>query len=390
MKETHPAKFTVNGRPEEVEVEPRRTLADVLRHDLGYTGTHVGCEHGICGACTVLLDGLPARSCLLFGVQADGCEVETVEGLESDGRAQPVAGGVFHTSRLTVRVLHPRVPDAGNGFPQGELRPYGGGDAGGDVLQPLPVHGLPGDHRGGVRRRGQEPEGRGRRARDPGRGGRGRLLPARRWGPRSVSAVGKRVGRLEDRRLLRGLGHFVDDVRPSGAAVDEGCEVPARPRAAWWRRKRRAALALPGVETVLTGEDLATDRPDTGSHPIRARSRRLFAARPGARPGALRGRARRRGAGRGRLPRRRRRRARRGGVRRTAGRPRRQRGHRGASLQAQGGGRQRGHDPKDGLRGRPGGVRRRGARRRGRRQGRSPLRGAPGDPGPRGRLRRGE
>jgi aerobic-type carbon monoxide dehydrogenase small subunit (CoxS/CutS family) len=90
MKDIHPTKITVNGRPHEIEVESRRTLADVLRHDLGYTGTHLGCEHGICGACTVLLDGLPVRSCLVFGVQADGCEVETVEGLESDGRLNPL------------------------------------------------------------------------------------------------------------------------------------------------------------------------------------------------------------------------------------------------------------------------------------------------------------
>ncbi len=86
MKDVHSARLTVNGRAHEVEVESRRTLADVLRHDLGYTGTHLGCEHGICGACTVLLDGLPVRACLVFGVQADGCEVETVEGLESEGR----------------------------------------------------------------------------------------------------------------------------------------------------------------------------------------------------------------------------------------------------------------------------------------------------------------
>ncbi len=85
MKDIHPVRITVNDRVHEIEVESRRTLADVLRHDLGYTGTHLGCEHGICGACTVLLDGLPARSCLVFGVQADGSEVETVEGLESNG-----------------------------------------------------------------------------------------------------------------------------------------------------------------------------------------------------------------------------------------------------------------------------------------------------------------
>lgn len=86
MRDIHTVRVTVNGRAHEVDVESRKTLADVLRHDLGYTGTHLGCEHGICGACTVLLDGLPARSCLVFGVQADGREIETVEGLESDGQ----------------------------------------------------------------------------------------------------------------------------------------------------------------------------------------------------------------------------------------------------------------------------------------------------------------
>ncbi len=74
-------RLSVNGTVHEVSVEPRRLLADVLRHDLGYTGTHLGCEHGICGACTVLLDGQPVRSCLVFGVQADGAAVQTVEGL---------------------------------------------------------------------------------------------------------------------------------------------------------------------------------------------------------------------------------------------------------------------------------------------------------------------
>ncbi|HEX4398385.1 MAG TPA: 2Fe-2S iron-sulfur cluster-binding protein, partial [Trebonia sp.] len=77
----HQIRLRVNGRAHELTVEARRTLADMLRHDLGYTGTHLGCEHGICGACTVLLDGSPVRSCLMFGVQADGAEVSTVEGL---------------------------------------------------------------------------------------------------------------------------------------------------------------------------------------------------------------------------------------------------------------------------------------------------------------------
>jgi carbon-monoxide dehydrogenase small subunit len=84
MKDMHAIHLRVNGREHELAVEARRTLADMLRHDLGYTGTHLGCEHGICGACTVILDGAPVRACLVFGVQADGAEVRTVEGL-ADG-----------------------------------------------------------------------------------------------------------------------------------------------------------------------------------------------------------------------------------------------------------------------------------------------------------------
>jgi carbon-monoxide dehydrogenase small subunit len=90
VTEPHLVAITVNGERHEVAVEPRRTLADVLRHDLGFTGTHVGCEHGICGACTVLVDGLPTRSCLMFGVQADDCEVETVEGLARGEQLSPL------------------------------------------------------------------------------------------------------------------------------------------------------------------------------------------------------------------------------------------------------------------------------------------------------------
>jgi carbon-monoxide dehydrogenase small subunit len=84
VTDKHQVRLRVNGTEHELLVEARRTLADMLRHDLGYTGTNVGCEHGICGACTVRLDGAPVRSCLVFGVQADGAEVRTVEGL-ADG-----------------------------------------------------------------------------------------------------------------------------------------------------------------------------------------------------------------------------------------------------------------------------------------------------------------
>jgi len=86
----HEIRLTVNGTKHEIAVESRRTLADVLRHDLRYTGTHLGCEHGICGACTVLVDGMPARACLMFGVQADGRSVETVEGLGTPEALNPL------------------------------------------------------------------------------------------------------------------------------------------------------------------------------------------------------------------------------------------------------------------------------------------------------------
>jgi len=76
----------INGVRHVVRVEPRRTLVDAIRDDCGQTGTHIGCEHGVCGACTVLIDGAPVRSCLMFAVQADGREVRTVEGL-ADGEA---------------------------------------------------------------------------------------------------------------------------------------------------------------------------------------------------------------------------------------------------------------------------------------------------------------
>jgi carbon-monoxide dehydrogenase small subunit len=78
--------LTVNGQAHEVAVEPRRLLSDVLREDLGLTGTHVGCEHGVCGACTVLIDGAPARACLFFAVQMEGLAIATIESVATEGR----------------------------------------------------------------------------------------------------------------------------------------------------------------------------------------------------------------------------------------------------------------------------------------------------------------
>jgi aerobic carbon-monoxide dehydrogenase small subunit len=81
MSEQRELTLSINGRAHSVRVEPRRTLVDAIREDCGQTGTHIGCEHGVCGACTVLVDGEPVRSCLMFAVQAEGKEIRTVEGL---------------------------------------------------------------------------------------------------------------------------------------------------------------------------------------------------------------------------------------------------------------------------------------------------------------------
>jgi len=90
MAQLFPVKVTVNGQVYEREVEPRLLLSDFIRHDLGLMGTHVGCEHGMCGACTVLFDGEPLRSCLIFAVQANGHEIKTVESLGTPEHLHPL------------------------------------------------------------------------------------------------------------------------------------------------------------------------------------------------------------------------------------------------------------------------------------------------------------
>lgn len=86
----HEISLTINGSVHQLNVESRQTLVEVLRDELGLTGTHTGCEHGVCGSCTVSVDGEPARSCLMLAVQADGAVVETVEGLSPDGELGPL------------------------------------------------------------------------------------------------------------------------------------------------------------------------------------------------------------------------------------------------------------------------------------------------------------
>ena len=90
MTERRAITLTINGRDHHVSVEPRRTLVDAIRDDCGQTGTHIGCEHGVCGACTVLIDGEPVRACLMFAVQAAGRSIRTVEGLQQGEKLHPM------------------------------------------------------------------------------------------------------------------------------------------------------------------------------------------------------------------------------------------------------------------------------------------------------------
>ena len=99
MTTRKPIQVTVNGAEREGFVEPRRTLVDFIREDLELSGTHVGCEHGVCGACTVLVDGEAVRSCLMFAIQADGCEITTIEGMSG-------AAGDLHPLQAAFRDNH--------------------------------------------------------------------------------------------------------------------------------------------------------------------------------------------------------------------------------------------------------------------------------------------
>ena len=105
--------ITVNDVLYERIIEPRLTLADFIREELGLTGTHVGCEHGVCGACTILLDGQPVRSCIMFAVQADGHTIRTVESLAIDGDFASLATRFLGKLSLAMWLLHTRLsPDS--------------------------------------------------------------------------------------------------------------------------------------------------------------------------------------------------------------------------------------------------------------------------------------
>ena len=110
MSDEHsiPISLRFNGRIHRIFAEPRRLLSDVLREDCGLTGTHVGCEHGVCGACTILLDGAPARSCLLYAIQAQGSEITTIEAFGAD-RLSPVQEALHEEHGLQCGFCTPGI-----------------------------------------------------------------------------------------------------------------------------------------------------------------------------------------------------------------------------------------------------------------------------------------
>ncbi|MEP7060985.1 MAG: (2Fe-2S)-binding protein [Betaproteobacteria bacterium] len=105
----HAIELVVNDKPRAVTVESRTTLADCLRSQLGLTGTHLGCEHGVCGACTVLVDGRTARGCLMLAAQADGCRITTVEGLSGDGELAPLQQAFWNCHGLQCGYCTPGI-----------------------------------------------------------------------------------------------------------------------------------------------------------------------------------------------------------------------------------------------------------------------------------------
>jgi carbon-monoxide dehydrogenase small subunit len=109
MTEPVAISLTVNGETHDLVVAPRKTLADVLREDLGLTGTHVGCEHGVCGACTILIDGAPARACLTYAVQMEGHELTTIEAVGTPERMSPLQRALGKTHGLQCGFCTPGI-----------------------------------------------------------------------------------------------------------------------------------------------------------------------------------------------------------------------------------------------------------------------------------------
>jgi 2-furoyl-CoA dehydrogenase large subunit len=220
-------RLVVNGEAIEREIEPRLSLADFLRHELRLTGTHVGCEHGVCGACTVLLDGQPARSCLLFAAQLEGAEVTTVEGLPADAlKASFTEWGALQCGFCTpgILVTASALLNETNAPTREQIRQALSGNLCMCTGYVNIVNAIAG---------GRQPN-----ADAPG------------------SWVGQSLPRKEDERLLSGRATFIDDIERPGllhVAMLRGPHAHAR----IVHLDIEAAAKLPGVKAIVTGPEAA-------------------------------------------------------------------------------------------------------------------------------------
>ena len=227
--------LAVNGVRHELDLEPRELLVYVLRERLGLTGTNVGCDTSSCGACTVLLNGESVKSCTLLGVQADGTELTTIEGLAENGDAAPAPAGLPRAPRAPVRLLHARDGAGRRRHPRGQPRPERGRDPARPRGQPLPLHRLP-EHR----------QGR-------SRGGGGGVMAT----TEKQTYIGSPVARKEDPELLTGQARFVDDLVDRRAWSGwPSSAVPTRTRGSR-ASTSRAAREAEGVVAAFSGADLA-------------------------------------------------------------------------------------------------------------------------------------
>ena len=138
----HSVTFTLNGEPREARVDPRIHLGDFLRHSLGLTGTHLGCEHGVCGACTVIVNGAPVRSCLMLAIQIDGTVVETVESLGKLGALSPLQQAFATNHGLQCGFSHPGNADDTRSLLAHHARADRAGGQDRDLGQHLPLYRL--------------------------------------------------------------------------------------------------------------------------------------------------------------------------------------------------------------------------------------------------------
>ena len=234
--------------PHRCEVEPRTTLVDCLREHLRLTGTHVGCEHGICGACTVMLDGEPVRSCLMFAVQADGHAITTVEGLApAPGELERAAGRFCETHGLQCGYCTPGMLIAAQALLDAQSAADRRRDRRGDRRQSLPLHRLPADRRGD-RARGRRLAGSRMSSADAM--SRLQLSLHRHQAPRArrIRASSPAAAATSPTSTLPGMMHVAIVASPHASARIVSIDATA-------------ALAMPGVHYVLTGEEFcaATD-----------------------------------------------------------------------------------------------------------------------------------